>query len=68
MKWVDLIKEIESMGCVLVRHGAKHDWYKDPATGMAQAVPRHRKIKERLADRITRLLGGPDDHANQGDA
>jgi hypothetical protein len=30
MKRVDLIKAIEGMGCELVRHGGKHDWYRTP--------------------------------------
>jgi mRNA interferase HicA len=61
MKRVDLIRTIEGFGCVLVRHGAKHDWYRNPATGVSQAVPRHREIKEPLARRIIRMLRNPDD-------
>lgn len=57
MKRVDLIKTIEGFGCELVRHGGKHDWYRNPATGVAQPVPRHREIGERLARRIIRMLG-----------
>ena len=34
MKRVDLIKAIEASGCVLVRHGGRHDWYRNPATGV----------------------------------
>jgi mRNA interferase HicA len=65
MKRVDLIKTIEGFGCQLVRHGGKHDWYQNPATGVSQPVPRHREIKERLAQRIIRLLSNPeDDSAN----
>ncbi len=30
MKKKDLIKIIESMGSVFVRHGGNHDWYKNP--------------------------------------
>lgn len=56
MKRIDLIKEIEAMGCEFVRHGGKHDWYRNPASGVSQAVPRHREIKERLARRIIRML------------
>ena len=56
MKRVDLIKEIEHIGCVLVRHGGKHDWYRNPRTGVSQAVPRHREIKESLARRIIKML------------
>ncbi len=61
MRRVDLIKAIESFGCHLVRHGGKHDWYRNPSTGVSQPVPRHREIKERLADRIIRMLGNPED-------
>lgn len=57
MKRVDLIKAIEAMGCEFVRHGGKHDWYHNPQTGVAQPVPRHREINERLAKRILKMLG-----------
>lgn len=56
MKRADLIRTIEDIGCVLIRHGAKHDWYRNPATGISQAVPRHREIKEYLARHIIKLL------------
>jgi len=56
MKRVDLIKRIEAEGCVLVRHGAKHDIYQNPVTGESQPVPRHREIDEPLAKRIIRVL------------
>lgn len=61
MKRVDLIKAIEGLGCELVRHGGKHDWYRNPSTGAAQPVPRHREIMEHLAKRILRMLGNEDD-------
>ena len=57
MKRVDLIRAIEAQGCEFVRHGGKHDWYRNPETGMSQAVPRHREINERLARRVLRMLG-----------
>ena len=60
MKRVDLIREIESCGCVLIRHGAKHDWYRNPNTGVSQPVPRYREINERLARKIIRTLRSPD--------
>jgi hypothetical protein len=56
MKRVELIRTIAGFGCVLVRNGAKHDWYRNPTTGASQAVPRHREIKEPLARRIIRML------------
>jgi mRNA interferase HicA len=41
MKQVDLIRTIEQFGCELVRHGGKHDWYRNPTTGglPARAAP-----------------------------
>lgn len=69
MKRVDLIRSIEASGCVLVRHGGKHDWYRNLATGVSQPVPRHREIKEPLARRIIRLLTeSPKDHSVDDDA
>ncbi len=67
MKRVDLIKAIEQFGCEFIRHGGKHDWYRNPVTGIAQPVPRHREIKEHLARRIIRVLAtplppAPDEH------
>jgi predicted RNA binding protein YcfA (HicA-like mRNA interferase family) len=67
MKLVVLIRTIEQMGCQLVRHGAKHDWYVNPATGVLQAVPRHREIKEHLARRIIRSLVTPTDEPPKED-
>jgi predicted RNA binding protein YcfA (HicA-like mRNA interferase family) len=59
MKRVDLIREIERLGCVLIRHGAKHDWYRNANSGMSQPVPRHREINELLARKIIRSLRDP---------
>jgi predicted RNA binding protein YcfA (HicA-like mRNA interferase family) len=59
MKRVDLIRAIQALGCVLERHGGRHDWYRNPTTGASQPVPRHREIKEPLARHILRMLGKP---------
>jgi len=56
VKRVDLIKEIKNLGCVFIRHGAKHDWYQNPTTGVSQPVPRHREIKDYLARHIIKML------------
>jgi len=56
MKRADLIRKLEDSGCLLVRHGGKHDWYRNPKTGVSQPVPRHREIKESLAAHIMRKL------------
>jgi hypothetical protein len=53
---------------VLVRHGGKHDWYRNPATGVSQPIPRHREIGEALARRIIRILSKPDDEAGASGA
>jgi mRNA interferase HicA len=56
VKHTDLIKKLSELGCVLIRHGGKHDWYHNPNTGMSQPVPRHREIEEPLARHIIRML------------
>jgi mRNA interferase HicA len=56
VKRADLIRRLTEMGCVLIRHGGKHDWYRNPATGVSQPVPRHREIKDHLARQIIRML------------
>lgn len=56
MKRTDLIRKVEPEGCVLIRNGGKHDWYRNPVTGVSQPVPRHREIKEFLAVQILKKL------------
>ena len=36
MKRVDLIRRLEEAGCVLVRNGGNHDWYRNLKTGASQ--------------------------------
>lgn len=61
MKRTDLIRTIEGFGCELVRHGAKHDWYRNPKTGISQPLPRHREINEFLARNIIKMLKNPEE-------
>lgn len=56
MKRRDLIAKLEAMGCILVRHGGKHDWYTNYETKMSQPVPRHNEIDEHLAKSIIKKL------------
>jgi len=56
MKRRDLILRIEQTGCILIRHGAKHDWYQNPETRISQPIPRHREIKDYLAKHIIKEL------------
>ncbi len=48
MKRRDVIRELKKIGYVLIRHGAKHDWYQNPKTRVSQPVPRHRELKDPL--------------------
>jgi mRNA interferase HicA len=57
MKRTELIRKLEALGCVLVRHGGKHDWYCNPKTNMSQPVPRHREVNENLARHVLKKLG-----------
>ena len=56
MKRRDLISKLEKMGCILIRHGGKHDWYQNQKTNISQPIPRHREIKEYLAKHIIKEL------------
>ena len=56
MRRVELVRRIEAAGCVLIRHGGKHDWYQNPKTKICQAVPRHTELNEYLAKSILRKL------------
>ena len=56
MKRRDLIRSLEEQGCILIRHGAKHDFYQNPQTKISQPVPRHTEIKDPLAKHILRML------------
>ena len=56
MKRRELIKVLEEMGCVLVRHGAERDWYTNPKTKQSQPMPRHREINEYFAKAIIKKL------------
>lgn len=56
MKRRDLVSRLEGAGCRLIRHGAKHDIYHNPATGRSEPVPRHTEINELLAKKILKSL------------
>ncbi len=56
MKRGDLIKRLEEVGCVLIRHGGRHDWYTNLKTKQSQPIPRHKEINENLAKSIIKKL------------
>lgn len=60
MKRRDLVAELEKHGCVLLRHGSRHDIYHNPGNGRSQPVPRHREINELLAKKILKDLTSGD--------
>jgi len=57
MKREDFIRQLRKEGCVLLRHGARHDIYYNPATGRKQPVPRHSEIDNALVKHIRKYLG-----------
>jgi mRNA interferase HicA len=56
MKRKHLIRKMEEMGCVFIRHGGNHDWYQNPRTKVAQPIPRHSEINENLSKHIIKML------------
>ncbi|MBI3418323.1 MAG: type II toxin-antitoxin system HicA family toxin [Verrucomicrobia bacterium] len=56
MKRVELLQKLNELGCRILRHGGKHDWFQNPRTKMCQPVPRHREINEYLARSILKKL------------
>jgi predicted RNA binding protein YcfA (HicA-like mRNA interferase family) len=59
MKRRDLIRHLESHGCVLLREGGNHSIFVNLANNQVSAVPRHREIDEFLVRKICRDLGVP---------
>lgn len=60
MKRQDLIRHVESHGCLLLREGGKHSVFFNPANNQTTAIPRHRDIDDFLARKICRDLGIPE--------
>jgi hypothetical protein len=56
MKRGELLKRLKAQGCIYVKHGKKHDVYKNPRTGVEDRVPRHTDINEILAGVIIKNL------------
>jgi mRNA interferase HicA len=46
----------EQHGCELLREGAKHSWWHNPANNRRSSVPRHNEIGDYLARKICRDL------------
>lgn len=59
MKRRDLIRHLEQHGCVLLREGANHTIYVNPAVKKTSSVPRHSEINNELARKICKDLQVP---------
>lgn len=57
MKRQAFIRELEKAGCEFVRHGGRHDVYRNPATSSQAPIPRHREIADSLCKLIRKQLG-----------
>ena len=60
MKRVDLIRHLEANGCTLLREGARHSVYYNPAVQRTSTIPRDREVKNLTAIRICKQLNVPD--------
>jgi mRNA interferase HicA len=52
----DLIRHLEQQGCVMLREGANHTIYVNPAVKKTSSVPRHTEINNDLAKKICKDL------------
>ena len=59
MKRADLLRHLESHGCVLLREGGAHTVFMNRAERKVSTVPRHREINDFLAAKICKDLGVP---------
>ncbi|MCE9546438.1 MAG: type II toxin-antitoxin system HicA family toxin [Planctomycetia bacterium] len=57
MKRRQFVAELAHAGCVLHRHGSRHDIFRNPANGLKAPVPRHSEIAETLCRIIRKQLG-----------
>lgn len=60
MKRKELVRQLTEAGCILHRHGSRHDIYLNPQNGKKQPVPRHGEIEELLVRHIKKYLGLSD--------
>jgi len=51
------LKELENSGCVIKRHGKRHNLYISPKTQKIAPVPRHQEIRDTLCSLIRKQLG-----------
>jgi mRNA interferase HicA len=59
----EFIRHLEVRGCLLLREGAKHSMYLNPANGFKSAVPRHAELKRFTCAHICKELEIPSPFA-----
>lgn len=57
MKREEFLRGLRKAGCVLKRHGKRHDVYRNPQTGRSAPVPRHSELANTLCDLVRKQLG-----------
>lgn len=57
MKRQAFVRELEQAGCELLRHGKRHDVFRNPNNGKKAPLPRHREIADTLCAIIRKQLG-----------
>ncbi|WP_449030354.1 type II toxin-antitoxin system HicA family toxin [Prevotella melaninogenica] len=59
IKKSELEKRLKDAGCILSRHGKRHDKWMNPTTGAAEYVPRHAsEVATGTAQKILKRLVG----------
>ena len=55
----EMIRLAKKNGCEFVRHGARHDIWRNPKTGGETEIPRHqsKELPTGTADEIKKILG-----------
>jgi len=55
----EFLKYMRAQGCMFVREGRRHSWWKNPSQNRYSSVPRHTEISDQLARKICKDLGIP---------
>lgn len=53
----EFLKYLEKQGCILLRHGGKHDLYCNQENNRRTTVPRHPRLDRSLCEAICKQLG-----------
>lgn len=56
MKRNELLRHLHKQHCILLREGAGHSIYLNPATKKQSAVPRHKELSDLLCQKICKQL------------